>query len=142
MASYDLNGGDYGSAPAGNWWDSSQYQIADDPGRIKKQPVPTYPQTYQAPSTPAFDSNAASTQLANEYQTALGRTGRPDEISQYIPAVQQYGWDAVKNQIDTSPEAQAYRQKGAPQYSGTNVFGNDPSTAPFEQLINRLTSSF
>jgi len=156
----------------------------DQGGALKKQPVPTYPQTYPS-TTPPYNSGGSNqtppsgfpqeypgvsqgslstnpypqnypsaspgqmtssydptAQLSAEYQSALGRAGRPDEINQYLPAVQQYGWDAVKNQIDTSPEAQAFRKSGAGQYPGTNVFGSDPSTASFEQLLNKLTSSF
>jgi hypothetical protein len=153
MANYDpymgfLPGDQY---PGGGSGDPYQgLTLAETPGRIKTQPVPTYPQPVPTGQTsesggwnggPPNQAGFNPSTLTAEYQSALGRSGRPDEINQYLPAVQQYGWDAVKNQIDTSPEAQQFKQSGVARYNGTNVF-DDPATKSYEDFLNQLVTKF
>lgn len=105
------------------------------PSQLAPAPSPTAAPTPAAP----FDSAKASGQITSEYGSALGRTGnqvRPDEIAQYVPAVQQYGWDAVKNQIDTSPEAQAYGARNLNQQ--TIQRGADTASAATSSFQNPI----
>jgi len=66
-------------------------------------------------ATPVFDAGLARQNLVNEYNTTLGRQGaiREDEIAQYLPAIQQFGWEAVQSQIRNSPEALGRQQQQA-----------------------------
>lgn len=129
-----------------NYYDQIRRQMLNQPGGSdfpEEYPAASPAQVQPADTTPTpaapFDSAQASSQLGSEYQSALGRTGRADEISQYLPAVQQYGWEAVKNQIDTSPEAQAYGARNLNQQ--TIQRGQDTAaaaTSPFQNPIRQI----
>ena len=106
------------------------YQTPTQPGFPKQQPVPTYPNT-PSPQQDFTNTSGNGTGLnIDAYGNLYGASGQ----RQMSAMGQPIQYSGVSGQYQPP-------QGGGASYAGTGVFTSDPSTAPFEQLLNKLVNN-